>query len=296
MKDIVSIITECIKMKYSLDSVLNGDTSTTSLELGMGMLAIESNVLTNLIDRFTGVGGTLLLNLKSSNNMLLQFKSNPDPVLGKDNDAAIKKIKSLDFITYGENTITVPENFKGDLIEYCADLTKVLKSVYSVQDKLLPEYSMLLASFLTNKDSRKSTQDHTKFYKVVQTDREHTLKILSRYSVHNSGNRVKIKSVISRLADVPTLIKDVHALTILKNPDTLNKISVEVNKSIGMLDDLLGQIKDNKITDLSPTMVMNLSRGAYEMAKYVELVAVVYYDVSVLVSITNALVEHINKE
>lgn len=273
--------------------------SITSIEQQVNVLALESNIISNMAQGFAQLSDKLVTNIRNSNAMLLGFidiNKDKSESLGRVNDKAVAALKTLDFLNYGSRLINTPENFKGNLLDYAVELESIIKSLYKANNETLAEYNMLLSAFITNKDSRQSLKDHSSFYKRIRSERESFIRRLDAFSEHNGSNRIPLNKVISRMADIPELIKASVEVSKLQNRDVIVNLNTAVKQSVDLLDMVSTQIKEGTITELPPTAAVSISHGAFEVAKLVELVSIVYYDVEVLLTVVNAIAKDLAGE
>lgn len=273
--------------------------SITSIEQQVNVLALESNIISNMAQGFAQLSDKLVTNIRNSNAMLLGFidiNKDKSESLGRVNDKAVAALKTLDFLNYGSRLINTPENFKGNLLDYAVELESIIKSLYKANNETLAEYNMLLSAFITNKDSRQSLKDHSSFYKRIRSERESFIRRLDAFSEHNGSNRVPLNKVISRMADIPELIKASVEVSKLQSRDVIVNLNTAVKQSVDLLDMVSTQIKEGTITELPPTAAVSISHGAFEVAKLVELVSIVYYDVEVLLTVVNAIAKDLAGE
>lgn len=273
--------------------------SITSIERQVNLVSLESNLVSNMVQGFAQLSDKLVTNIRNSNAMLLGFidinKSKTES-LGRVNDKAIAALKTLDFLNYGSRLINTPENFKGNLLHYATELQSIINSLYKTSNETLTEYNMLLSAFITNKDSRQSLKDHSSFYKRVSDERESFIRRMKVFSEHNGSNRMPLNKVISRMADIPELIKTSVAITKLQNRDIIVNLNTSIKQAVDLLEIISTQIKEGTITELPPTAAVSISHGAFEVAKLVELVSITYYDVEALLTVVNAIVKDLAGE
>ncbi len=268
-------------------------TQNLSLESQLERISLESDVLANLIETFKTTIPNFLGQLKSVSAHFAetgreQAKINID--LSKKERQVIEAASHIDYLNFGERLISVPEGFKGDLLKYSVLLNKIVTEAYQAQNTILSEYNTILSSFISNKEDKISLKDHTAFFERIQKRRAELTKELSNFSNSTTGvSKAKFKSVVSRMGDVQALYEEANKLSKLHSAAKLNEIQNAVNHSVDLLDIIIKGVLDGKTTNVSPNATQNIAKGAYEVAKYVEFVGVVYFDVTVFLNTLDGL-------
>lgn len=270
--------------------------NTFSLEDNLSRLAMESEYASNLISMFRNTIPNFINAITSNNSLIKGFIGSNDAIelrLSDNQKKAIDASSRLDWLSFGERIITVPENFEGTLIKYIALLDKVTKELYTLNHTITGEYNVILSAFLTNKENKISLKDHTEFFKRIERTRNGITKELGSFIKVGKINKVKLRTVVQRAADLEELIKVSVALNKVHNKEALINVHNSVNASTDLLDNILKQSESGDINNISPAAAMNISKGAYEVAKFVELFGIVYYDVTVLLTIVDSIVNAI---
>ena len=269
---------------------------TVSVEASMERLSLESEVLSNLLQTFKTTIPSFLANIINANGIVKGFLSNNN---AKHDELVTKQklvllhLKQVDFINFGDRLITIPENFKGDLLEYSKKLTLITKELYNINNTTLVEYNAILASFLTNKDDKISNKNHLVLFQRVKTQRETISKQLGNFAKDTGKSKVRLRSVLARIGDLEPLIESCLELSKLHNKDVITNVNAAVEQSTELLDLIIKRIQDGDINNLSASSAMNIASGAYEVGKLVQLVAVVYADVGILLNVVTGITDSI---
>jgi hypothetical protein len=277
----------------------DGIVSRVSMESNLERVVLESDVLANMLTSFNRVIPSFRESIINYSNLivgLVEDKNIDLNDLDKDSKEAVLSSRSLSYINFGDILITVPENFHGSMLDYIKTLSDVTTEVYTLNESILSEYNAILSSFITNKDDKISLKDHTDFFKKVKAKRLFILEKLGRFTKDSGVSKVKLKSVISRMSDIEPIIRESINIGKLHNKAVITNVRDSVAKSTDLLDIIIKQTKNGDITNMSPAATLNISMGAYEVAKMVELLGVIYYDVNVLLKVVKELVNTLIKK
>lgn len=253
-----------------------------SLEARMDQLALEASFLNNMIDTFKSIlpdlSGKLKSLKQSFSGMASDMSEEQYNSLDSDQKAAIKKIAGLKFLLVGENIVDIPESFTGNLAQYMQVLTKVNTQTFKDVGPAIIEYTSILSSFATNKDDKVSLKDHTAFFQRIAKQREQYEKALNGFfKVRTDRSITKIKNVFSNCHDMENFILDSVDLAKSQDPIRLKQLQNEVQGCVDLLDIIIRQVNDSGVGRVSPEATKNIAQGAFEVAKYVELIGINYY-------------------
>lgn len=259
-----------------------------SLESQLDCIALESGITANLLETFKRVLPNFAQRLKDVNAHLFDSSKSQDEIvikLSRKQKAVLEMVPHVDFLNFGERLVSVPENFKGNVLQYALTLNGIVSEVYQLHNTILAEYNGILSSFITNKDDKFSLKDHSAFFARIKKERDGFTKRLMEFTNPKAGvSKAKFKSIMYRMSDMDPLVREVAKLTQQHSRTKLTEIQNAVNHSTDLLDIVITGVQDGTITHISPNATLNISKGAYEVAKYVELVGVVYFDVTVLLN------------
>jgi acetolactate synthase regulatory subunit len=270
-----------------------------SLESEMSKLALEANILTNLIDQFRVVIPKLGLKLKevvSTYNTDNQEHKELVRSSHRNLDLINKQIHQLKFIDYAKTLVAVPEGFNGSFLAYLKVLNSESQNLYKETLQIISEYNLIISAFITNKSNKISLQDYTSVFKRAEDKRKHLLEMLSAYQDPNSDlQRRYLNDVIGRWEDLPliqaeceTLLKDFHT----KN---LKDIKTNVNHSCELLEILIKNLNDQGFSEVSGISAQNIATGALEVAKMVEAVSIYNYKINEILKCVNVLFIQVEK-
>lgn len=269
--------------------------SCVSLESHLEHIALEGEFLVNMLETFKTTIPSFLTKLKDANTHLAETskaQDNLDIELSKKEKKALEYSKHLDFVGFGDRLISVPENFKGDFIKYAILLNNIATVAYQTQNTVLAEYNQILSAFITNKEDKISLKDHTSFFNRIKAERESYNEKLGDFLNKKSGvSKMRFRDVLSRMSDLEPLVRQANYLSSQHSRAKLQDINSSVNHCVDLLNLVVTGVQDGTITNISPNATMNISRGAYEVAKYVEFVGIIYFDITVFLNSVNSMLD-----
>lgn len=264
----------------------------TDIEYDLKVLSLESNVMSNMINNLKDIIIKLSSNLKTNSDKLEIIKSGvlKKDFLTLDNELNLKN-NERNFLDYSRTLVQVPEGFIGNLNDYVVTLAIVQKELFTDIDNFSNEYKDLLADFITNKDCRKASGSQLKLLNNIKEKFEN-------YAATTTVGYFDLESNVSRLP----LGKAVSSFNSLRE---LTKNSIKLNNSyadmeleyltgtIDSLNELLGDIHDlilkGKIEDSSSSITLDISNGAFELARLIELFSVVRFKVKTILETIPAI-------
>jgi len=265
-----------------------------SLELQLEQLALEANFLPNVINSFKKTLASLFNSLKDSEAAIKGLLDKKEVSLAnvKIYGESVKVTDKIIYTNYGERLISKPENFQGHFLDYAEVLHSVASDLYKLRAEVMPQYIGVLSSFLTNKDDKIALKDYTNIYTKLANERASATGKLKQFFPKDNGlSKVEFKKVVARLADLKPLYNTTSTLDKLQVKSNLVIIQNDVTQCTELLNMLIEQVNNGSITNISSNAAMNIANGAYEVAKFVEFVGVVYFDSMVFINIVNRLAE-----
>lgn len=234
--------------------------------------------------------------LQSYITPITSFMSSDKPVSIKNKNyiEVLKKVRLLPFAAFQDILVQVPEGFTGNLTEYCDSLLTATGFTIQKANEVVAAYGEELGIFLNNVDFRKSTKSYDAFYGKVKSDRLRAEKLLQPYFKKNdSHSRAKLGDVMSRFADLDTLFIKTESLEKVHQEKDLKELTSHVQHAVNMLALIQKGLDSNEKITLSGPMARHISEGAYEIAKFVETVSLMCYNVEVAITCMNALADQL---
>lgn len=273
----------------------NVTTHPLSIESRVAQFGMEAWDVADLVSSFTEITDGLkenLLGIASSFSSLVDGnKTNKEISLyDSRNTSVMRKTRDVVFGNYEKSLVSVPEGFKGNFIEYLVFMNSISTNVYNDTENLLSEYQLLLSRFISNKEDKISLQDHTAFYEKLKDRREKMAgQMEAFFDSRSNHSKLAMKKVISRFADIQTVLERSVELDKSRRKHNLKDTSQSVTKVIGLLDILLKRAQEKGITEVSPVASINISKGAFEMGKHIEFLGIYAFRVEQILGCVDKL-------
>lgn len=268
-------------------------------------LSLEAINIANVIEVFKGILPDLVGKIKQTLESIPKYtdiihknKLTSDiKLINSLNKELSDKIKFTNYVDRRELLISVPEGFKGNLVDYTILLNGLTSKIYPEANKLLTEYKFIISGFLTNKDQKISLKDYTTFFNSIKRQRENFTSDVSEFFTNNSStSRAKLGSVINKFSDLDIIIKNVTEANIVRKDNILSDISQSTNEITKVLDTIIDRVSKGDISNISGASAKNLAEGAYEIAKYIEFVSIFNYKVEQATATLLNLLSQLNEE
>lgn len=272
--------------------LLTATTEDSSFENLGRILALESAAsnalgITDIFSRLIHKSDEVLTSFVQPLKAFVSGNGSTDKLIKNVNyKAASKALQQLPFVSYQDTLVMVPEGFQGNLYDYLKFIEKVQGAVIVQTGKVIHDYEMELSVFLTNVDNRKALKTHEHFYKKVREERVDIEKQLKQYfSEKDVRSRAKLGTVCRRFGE----LQDLFALASQIDKSSLTKKELSnlvnsVSHACELLKLLREKLNNKELGDVSGDMAKHISEGAYEVARYVELVSVLCFASEVAVS------------
>ena len=279
--------------------------SEDSIKNQLEALSLEAINVANVIEVFKGVLPDLVGKIKQTlenipryTDIIHKNKLTSDiKLINSLNKELSDKIKLTNYVDRRELLISVPEGFKGNLVDYTILLNGLTSKIYPEANKLLTEYKFIISGFLTNKDQKISLKDYTTFFNSIKRQRENFTSDVSEFFTNNSStSRAKLGSVINKFSDLDIIIKNVTEANIVRKDNILSDISQSTNEITKVLDTIIDRVSKGDISNISGASAKNLAEGAYEIAKYIEFVSIFNYKVEQATATLLNLLSQLNEE
>jgi hypothetical protein len=266
----------------------------TTIDPSIKRYALESGFISNAASIFINSAPKLkeFFNTKLQLIGHLLAENNSEGLL-KIYKSAIKKANSLGYLNLMPLLISQPESFKGAFLDYSSDLIYISTKIRESRIELFPFYHTMLSTLVTNKGESISVKDNSSIFKKLEKDNLHIVSTLKPYFPKSTNiSKTNFKSVIGRLSDLTPLFENATKLQAVQTKNELEKIKDEVKAFSDLLDMFVDSAKSNKL-NISPETAKDISTGAREVGRHVELTAMVYFDTLVFTNSIMRLAETI---
>jgi hypothetical protein len=244
-------------------------------------LSMEGNFFTNAIKRFVGFLKSGLLSL--SDTFAKFFSYNDTDIAGvdlliKNRKKIQRKILSTNPYRLNNKLIPIPTGLETRLIDLGNSLEKVGVKMYPTINSYLMDFNTQLAAVISNQDARSSFKDSTRHFKTGKDELKFYRKAISENFNPNSNVDVRpFHSAVGNLDSVDELIDSAIKLKEIYNVKELNKLKDHLNSANDKLSLLVKLIKEERLTEVSPATIKNISVATGVMAEMVEVAGIITY-------------------
>lgn len=278
--------------QYSYDElreklVMESASSSINAETILGLFS-------ELIPKASGVISNITATL--TNSVRVDSEVKELGLVTKQYKEVLTLTKNIPFMSFADTVVLVPEGFKGDLATYSKVLAALRHTVIQDAMEVMRDYEIQLSIFLNNADSRKSLEKYDFNYKKVEAKRKDIETSIMRYFA-SSGvkSRLKLGQVVSRYADLTDIFKNAETLSGYKTKQDLEKLVNSSATITGILKLIKGKMEKNEIDVISGQAAKNISEGSYQVAKYLEIVSLVMFNVEVYLGCVNVMSDQLYK-
>lgn len=274
-------------LSYNPDTILDMTVSRYTLEA-----AFVDNVSSLFISNFYSLRVFLVDKKELVSHF---FDKKKEDSLSRDYQKALKKADLLSYLAISPMIVSQPESFKGHFTEYAKALLNAVGDLRKTRTNLIPVYITMLSSLVTDKSESFSIKDHTSLFKAIEKENESVIEDLKHFFPKSTGiSKTTFGSVIERLVDLESLFAMTTRLTTIQSETELRKIKEDVTNCVDLLDMYIKLVKDGTIK-VTPETANNISFGAREIGKHVELSAILYFDTLLFITAIDRLAESIVK-
>jgi len=243
------------------------------------------NLLKQILPKSSSMIQSFIPNLKE-----LDDRSMISQLSTKEYKDVLHAMTGFSFMTYMDTLVMVPEGFSGKFTDYLKALIAQGKMMSQKAPKIVADYSLELSMFLSNSDIRMSLKSHEAHYKQVKEERlsyEQSIKTFFDPKFP-TRSRLPIGNIMERFNDLEELYRLTEQLIGIQKDQKFKEMSVEVKKASEMLGLIKYRLDSEEIDNVSGQVAKNLATGAFEVAEYVEAVALFgYYSESAVASTQN---------
>ena len=206
------------------------------------------------------------------------------------------KLATHRFIDFQKTLTSTPEGFSGNLIEYGFFLLEISVPLFKEANSLLGEYCAILAVFLTNKEDRRSLQDHTSFYSDLQKKRERIIERMEKfYKKESNVQKAHIGDLITRFSDLDEVANVTKDLSKARKKAQLEDVNNRVRQACDMLERVVAMTQRDSTQTISPEAARNVAEGAYEVGKYVELISIYAFRVEQYTAVVKNMFDTVDR-
>lgn len=272
--------------------IIPREDTMASLKLARESISFEAGYVSNAVDLAKSYLPSMVANFKSTapifNHDKIEVKK-----LSKPLSALTLIVGKIDYLDIAEVTITVPEGFQSNLLKAFETSDKIIDSINEVK-ATIDDFNTYVAIFITNKDAKKNMKDLLPMIKKGKLQASGLIdKVTTMYSEGSKENSMPYKKLFSSNSEFDKAIykyKTVNdkflGISIPKLKETMLSISEN-------LDTVIDLLKENKIENMSPESLKNLSEGSFQMGSLAESISIAYFKLMGIMNIVPSLENHI---
>jgi hypothetical protein len=269
--------------------------TTVSLESQLERLALESNAIANVIATFKNIIPGLVAKLSDIAKIETDTTSDLVRHVKSEYQSLDLKLKYAKFGDYDRTLISVPEGFKGDILEYLKVMNRLMSDVYQGVQEMLLEYSTILGIFISNKDAKIDLSDYQGFTKRTAAQRQHLIESFQHwYPTGGVRSKTTLGSSLSRFSDIDACVQEVTRLDARHQSQNITSINTAVHRCVELLNILIDQTSHGEIGQVSGPAAQAVAVGAYEVASTVEALSVFRYRTMQIMTSVDQLVSQFN--
>ncbi len=259
-------------------------------------ISLESNMFSDMVGQMSGllsdIGNVLSNKLKDINYYINGLPEDPK-VFFEQLNYLESKLDKINYVDVKDKIVPVPQGFKGEYISYIEALLPIIKETKEHIKEVLADYTTLVSSIINNGSDKIILKDYNELYKKIQDSR---VKIDNEYKKFFSGNQAvaKVGELIASMGQLKELNKKLEVLILSVDKQELTIMNDGVNNVHNLLNILISSIKENKIV-VNKADTIDLSNGAYELASYLESVAMTYYSINEIINRVKDLIVTVMK-
>lgn len=252
--------------------------AATNFDFEMRTIALESNVLTNMVQTIAKVFPSIA---EKVTNMFAVTEELPKLTFAfsKEQKFVIENMHNVQYLDLADQKVFVPENFSGNITDYGKLLELLVNKHRKNATEGLQNFNIYLSQFLSNKDAKVSTLDVTGVYYDIHKDRDDSISSLTNFSSDNNETSVPLGKIISRKDDLRILFDSKGSIQRQIENIDLKELNAGVKKCVDLINLIVDQIEKGSITNVTSETTKNLAYGASEVAKEIEFFAVLYFRV-----------------
>lgn len=192
-------------------------------------------------------------------------------------NANLESKKRFDYINIKMIKAFVPEGMNVTYIECLNLIEDAIKYCLEVINTNLPRYSKLIADITTINNFEKVIESNELLFIDNQKYRDTANTYKDKCYNTSTVTVVKIENVVKNLNQWKEVFDKINYLNNLCNTINNEQVIDSINKVANLLDILI-ENKNNKLDNISPEMLRQLTNSTYNIAKDLEFISIVKYD------------------
>lgn len=273
--------------------------SSLSLEHHIERLALEAdylsdaaNTLNNIIPKISEKIGAFIKSFTPGETPAEDMMRHAE----KDVNTLKSIIPYSSFATFDKTLVTVPEGFIGNFETYLDVMLSVSREITVNATDVLSTLQADLSVFISSKENKFSSKDKTAAFKKFEKRRIDIQEELAKFfSDKNVRSKAYMSEVIGRFEDIDIINAKCRKLTELNTGKILNEIHRQAQEVNTLLDIVISDSREDGASKVSGISAKNISTGAYEAAKAIELVGIFRFRIEQMASVIIELVHQLKQ-
>lgn len=263
----------------------------------MEAIAIEANIVANATQLAQQYFPSVVKQFNSLVSAITYETKVDKKEFTKSQNAILTYVLRSDPDEIAKLLIGVPEGYNNNLLETFKVVETSLDTINKELLGYITEYRKYLASFITNKDSKKSLVDLTGISKKTANSTQRLVNDIAGLFNTGSGDaRLPFGDVFADKKEVAEVFKQYQKLNPSFKALDIKKLKDEIQDISELLESAIKQIDAANFELLSPEVLKSLSEGSYAVAKSAEAIAIVYFKMIAIFNIVPNLENTINEE
>lgn len=273
---------------------INPDYLMRRLLVEEGVSESVLSIFRQLVPTSFNLFNSLLPNLKALGEQQTEHK----PVISdSDYRKTVHEVQKYNFVIYSDTLVMVPEGFEGNLHDYLDSLCTMGRDIGGQALKLLQAYSTELAMFLSTRDIRTALKSQQAYYKKVADETKAKQTIIAGFfnPKASSRSRYPLGKLMHRWTELGDIYLDAETLASVRKSINYHAVQEEVKRCADLLKLIKTRVESRDVDEISAEVAKNLATGAYEVARYVEQVALFGYYSEVALASVNVIHEKLKE-
>lgn len=260
-------------------------------EHALNVIAIESFSVSSALKDFVTKFLPFREVLKESN-----FVTNDTPVLSDELSKEQRKIAmqltGQVYMKIRDLQVPTLPHWSANVTDSYRDIQDFIKLMKEFNSNVINPYYTYLSVFISNAKARVDTKDDSFKYDKLKKNRELTLAHHANLFKEKSGSgSIVLHEIFARSADIALLFNNSYNVRREYDCVDFRAIKDGIQKCVEVIDVILVEAKNGTIADISPEVMQNMTKGAYEIAQQAELIAVLATTVIGYISMSDNMVK-----
>jgi hypothetical protein len=251
-------------------------TTLKSLERQKNVIALEAFLSLDVQGLLKNTLPELVAGLK---DYVFRFAPNtPGVQLTPRQHEFITEVSKHSYMDITPLAASIPQGLNVTYLEYSGPLLEAAKHAAAILSGAMTSYSTFLAQLVTNTDAKFNTISLDRLHKELADKRvKAQADVAACFKAGSTKSESTYGEVIDRNVDWKKVFQSANDATKVMNTVDRVALNKKIRECTDLLDIVITKMEKNEFEGMSPEAIINLSSGAYEMAKELEFFSFVYY-------------------